>query len=129
MLITKIKDEDWNELPQIDVEEITFFSYEHYWDGPLSGMLIWNHQLYYFNTVSHNAADWYKRVYVIFSLSKDSFEDWKIRHQLWKECSGNYCFDLPEGYKPIRPLADFYNAYPAFVDKNLIGVPIASFQK
>lgn len=52
------------------------------------------------------------RAYVIVELSEKDFEAERVKHQLWVECCGNYCYDLPEDHKPTKPIELFYETYP-----------------
>lgn len=117
---------EYDFLPWVDVDtEVTILYYDNYWDGPMSGMLIWNGQMYWFD-VYKGFANYHKtRRYVILELSEEELLFEEIRHQLWVECCGNNCFNLPKDYAPTKPIELFYKTYPPSAQTRPSGKPIA----
>lgn len=102
--------------------------YDHDWyDGPCSGMILWKDQKYWFFWIDEEEG---ARVAMAIQLSPEDLEKERVRHQSWVECCGNYCYDLPEGHQPTRPIEDYYTAYPVdskSSQEEYIGKPVGIF--
>lgn len=124
---------EYDFLPTIEFKDVNFLYYDDYWDGPLSGMVMWNGEklwaLFYDEedddtNTSYGGFVSY-RYFVLMRLSEEDHQCEKERHDLWKQCCGNYSFDLPSEHKPELPQQMYYDKYPIEDRKKLYGEPVA----
>lgn len=119
---------EYDLLPWIEVHtEAKILYYSDYYDGPMTGMLLWNGKKYWFEMYKH-FDDWNApRRYVVLEISEEDLQEEEARHQLWVECSGNYCFDFDvlSDHKPTKDIEVYYKTYPVDEAEPMTGKPVA----
>lgn len=114
----------WIDIKDLDAEIKTLY-YSDYWDGPLTGAILWNGKKYWFE-VYRFEDDYNKdRTVVLMDLSEEDWIEEEERQQLWMQCSGNRCYDLPENYEPTKSTDYYYAKYPPGSKERLTGKPVA----
>lgn len=104
-------------LPFLLRDEVTVLYECGYYDGPMDGMLLWNGKKYWFSMYRDYppgtwAFNYVGRTFVIIELTEEDYKTEAVKHQLWIECCGNYCYDLSPNHKPTKPLNLYYETYP-----------------
>lgn len=115
-----IDTKDISRLSQIDRNDLRFLWYANWWDGPISGMLIYQNKKCWFELISENEnafPDEYYRRYLIIELSVSQIEEEEYWHALFVKQVGEH-MDIDENgvrhrdrVKPFQSHQVSYEAY------------------
>ena len=96
--------------PQLSADEVVFQWHMDFWDGPLTGMCLYQGQEYWYHCFDENSEDsgWCRR-FSLHSLSEQDIADEKYWHELFREKVGTHW----EGgsLQPRELHNEFYDAY------------------
>ncbi len=110
---------NYRQFPQIERTHLKFLWYSDFWDGPLSGMLVYNGQKYWFEIFGEadETEDFYRRFFVIRLTSTQIEEELKW-HKLFEEKVGTHTtYDenercsLIDALRPKEMWDEFYIPY------------------
>jgi hypothetical protein len=105
--------------PRIDCAEVRLLWHADYWDGPRSGMLLYDGKEFWYEVVAESedeAAGWYRRSAVLRLSPEQHAEEWRW-HELFRRCVGGHTDYEESGEQPVaRPQpqdrwAEFSDAY------------------
>jgi hypothetical protein len=124
---------DYAKYPQIQREAVRYLWYSDFWDGPMSGMALYNGQPYWFEMVEENEEDhgFYRR-FGLFELSPEEIEAETRWHNLFREKVGDHTTFKADGkvlqgeLKSREMWTEFYEAYqkrpkPDYLNHPVIG--------
>jgi hypothetical protein len=120
--------------PQVDRPEIRLLWHADYWDGPLSGVLLYHGERCWFEVVEEGDSDadgWFRRC-VILRLSTAQLAEEERWHELFRAKVGTHTDYDAEGRKHtdgVRPRElwhEFYEPYgkrskPAYLENEVLG--------
>ena len=108
-------------------EDVTLLWKCGYWDGVLSGFLVWKDNVYWFEHFCENPdrSDdrWYRR-YGLYRVTKKEWIQEKIKHAEFQRFVGyntDYNISLPEGIPLLKPQENwnkYYDKYKNSKPKN-----------
>ncbi len=119
-----ITEENLLKLPKINFDELKFLWANDWWDGAISGMLIYQNEKCQFELICENddtnSKDYYRR-FLVIKLTVKQIEQEEYWHNLFKEKVGTH-YDLDDnGVRQIETPAqnpkteelhqEFYDAY------------------
>lgn len=82
-----------------DQPDLVLVWHENYWDGPLSGIALFNNEYVWFDCIEED--DIGDRKFAIYKMS-DKFREEKFkRHQHFQQAVGYHCDHDPNVYKPF----------------------------
>jgi hypothetical protein len=124
----------YRDLPQIAFEAVTLLWHDDFWDGPLSGLLLWQGERLWFQMQEQyeppDDADttpwpWYRR-YLVVRLTPEQLREEEGWHDLFRKCVGTHTDYQSNGQRvevgavqPKERHAEFYDAYSQRVPMNL----------
>ena len=127
--------EDLLRLPQIDWHAVKLLWPSDYWDGPKSGMLMYQGKRYWFQVFEESndadLSDFFRR-FVILELTEEQLNEEEYWHKLFREKVGAHT-DFDESgkraigaLKPKEMWHEFYDAYqkrqePDYSNNTVIG--------
>ena len=107
-------------LPKIDQGEVQLLWHCDYWDGPKSGLLLYNGKKHWFQVYQESDdsdfRDYYRR-FLIIELSEAQLKEEEYWHALFQEKVGTHTDYVPQGkshaeqLKPRELWHEFYEAY------------------
>jgi hypothetical protein len=101
---------DYRQVQQIDRGEIRLLWHWDFWDGPISGLCLYDHEKYWFEMCWEGETS---RRFVIRRLSPEQLADALKWHELFREKVGTHC-DYDETRPQVKPKEshrEFYEAY------------------
>lgn len=92
--------------------DLTLLWHENYWDGPLSGVALYNGEHVWFDIEDED--DIGDRVFALYKMSKDICNKIFQRHKEFQEAVGFHCDHDPSVYKPFfkkddKKFREFYD--------------------
>ena len=108
----------YHRVRQVARNEVQLLWHSDYWDGPRSGMLLYQQEQCWFQLLAENeeSQEWYRR-FAILRLSFDQLVEENRWHELFRRCVGthtDYNHDEERIIGAVRPQechAEFYDAY------------------
>jgi hypothetical protein len=97
--------------PCIDKKDVKLCYHNNYWDGPISGVLTYGGERYYFDQCDENenydrTGDRWSRRYLIYELTKEQFEEEDYYHNLFRTCVGIHTEYNDDGKRQIGAVND-----------------------
>jgi hypothetical protein len=104
--------------PRIEPHEIRLLWHCDYWDGPISGMLVYRGEQCWFQVVAENETDdWFRR-FVVIRLTPEQLADELRWHELFRQKVGLHTDydehghrELDKSLHPREHWREFYDAY------------------
>lgn len=116
--LAEIQERGWYEsLPQIERADVRLLWHHDFWDGPVSGMVLYRGALCWCQMVAENdadAGDWYRR-FAVIRLSDEQQTEEQRWHELFREKVGRHTDYDEEGQRLIGGLEP-RDQWPAFYD-------------
>jgi len=113
----EITADNYRTLPQIPRADVTLLWYSDFWDGPITGLLLWRGERVWFQMIDENAEHeaWYRR-FLLIRLSEQQLRDEVWWHELFRRHVGTHTdYDRAEGdpgtVRPREQWAAFYDPY------------------
>lgn len=99
--------------PRLPATEVTLLWFDNYWDGPLSGLCVFQGREHYFwcfaEAGESELARWYRR-FSVHELSPEQLSNEKKWHELFREKVGTH-WEPGGKLKPQELHHEFYDAY------------------
>ena len=133
MTLQDITPDNYRDLPQIPFADVKLLWHDNFWDGPLSGLLLWRNERLWFQMqeeyeppggVEPVPWPWYRR-FLVIRLTAGQLGEEEQWHELFRRCVGthtDYRHDEttePATVHPKEQWAEFYDAYNRRVPPNL----------
>jgi hypothetical protein len=125
---------DYIKYSQIPHEDVRYLWFSDFWDGPMSGMALYNGQPYWFEMVEENREypNGFYRRFGLFEMSPEEIEEETRWHNLFREKVGEHTTYNMEGkevnapMKPSEMWKEFYEPYqkrpkPDYLNHPVIG--------
>jgi hypothetical protein len=124
---------DYRDLPRIASEAVTLLWHDDFWDGPLSGLLLWQGERCWFQMREEyeppEGAEtapwpWYRR-YLVIRLTPDQLREEEYWHDLFRKCIGTHTDYRSDGQREVGAVhpkeqhAEFYDPYSKRVPMDL----------
>jgi hypothetical protein len=119
MLLSELSGpEDYLDLPHLDKRDIRMVWHSDFWDVPISGLLLYHGEKYWFQTAGDiRYSDSSGTIYLVVQLSRQQLEEEEYWHDLFRQKVGNHT-DYGEygnrtlnAQKPPNTHSEFYDAY------------------
>lgn len=115
----------YDAIPRIQVHEIQLLWCSDYWDGPQSGMLIYNNKCHRFETVAENEEEaptpWFRR-YAVLALSPEQLAKEQEVQEAFEKHVGTFRLDgfqrIPVDLNPREEWHFFYDKYLEFCENS-----------
>ncbi|HEX8734967.1 MAG TPA: hypothetical protein VF721_06585 [Pyrinomonadaceae bacterium] len=108
---------DYLKTPKIQRGDIKLLWHSDYWDGIISGMLLYRNRQYWFEMFEENKGEDFYRRFFVFKLTGEQIIEETNWQQLFREKVGGHT-DYDENgmlntalVKPSETHAEFYDAY------------------
>lgn len=126
---------DYQHAPRIDRAEVRLLWHDDFWDGPMSGMLLYRGQECWFQMVAESeddASGWYRR-FVVLQLSPEQHAEELRWHGLFQRSVGGHS-DYPEigqraagDVRPREQWSAFYDSYRKRTPRDFSGCDISGW--
>jgi hypothetical protein len=115
---------NYRDLPQIAAGDVALLWHDDFWDGPLSGVLLWRGERFWFQMreeyeppgdAGAEPWPWYRR-FLVIRLTPEQLREEEGWHELFTRCVGTHSDD-PDGRRetgavhPKERWPEFYEAY------------------
>ena len=128
-----IKHDAYTSLPKLGKGDVTFLWYSDFWDGPKSGMALYQGRKYWFQLFQESQhpdlSDFYRR-FLLIDLSDEQLSEEERWHALFQEKVGRHMDfgtnqrDEINRLKPPTVQEEFYSRYkqrkPMQIDDNTV---------
>lgn len=118
--------DNYRTLPQIPRADVSLLWHCDYWDGPITGLLLWHGERLWFQMIDEsgeNEAAWYRR-FLLIRLSEQQLRDETWWHELFRQHVGTHndykrAEDDPGTVRPGEQWNSFYIPYSKRVPLDL----------
>ncbi len=113
--LSEVYEKNYLQLPRIERADVKLLWADGYWDGPLSGVLLYQGREYWFQMILDLVDDEFVdyRKYAIVELTDDQLGEEEYWHNLFREMVADYSDEnghLGTGVKPQETWDTYYEA-------------------